>query len=226
MTLSWLVLVFHQTCLKMAQVFLINLWGKISKANTIPFCFRCSVENCSIPSLILTWTFYFYVFIYLFIYLFLLIHKILGIKGCRNHPFMSQNLYSALNLIFICYIQPNFMLKMSCSCFSLFLRSSGVNIASNAQTEVRLKLPFLRLHWIAEKRIRLILRELLENEFRNMMPSLAALMTVSFQSSGNSEAAWENGAKALGKKRRAEERDGETKVQLHCLPQDFNCATK
>lgn len=72
--LSWLVLVFHQTCLKMAQVFLINLRGKISKANTMPFCFRCSVENCSIPSLILTWTFYFYVFIYLF----LLIHKILG----------------------------------------------------------------------------------------------------------------------------------------------------
>lgn len=102
---------------------------------------------------------------------------------------MSQNLYSALNLIFICYIQPNFMLEMSCSCFSLFLRSSGVNIASNAQTEVRLKLQFLRLHWIAEKRIRLILQELLENEFRNMMPSLAALMTVSFQSSGNSEAA-------------------------------------
>lgn len=102
---------------------------------------------------------------------------------------MSQNLYSALNLIFICYIQPNFMLEMSCSCFSLFLRSSGENIASNAQTEVRLKLPFLRLHWIAEKRIRLILRELLENEFRNMMPSLAALMSVSFQSSGNSEAA-------------------------------------
>lgn len=102
---------------------------------------------------------------------------------------MSQNLYSALNLIFICYIQPNFMLEMSCSCLPLFLRSSGVNIASNAQTEVRLKLPFLRLHWIAEKRIRLILRELLENEFRNMMPSLAAFMTVSFQSSGNSEAA-------------------------------------